>query len=73
MRYRVTAAWPVMGGAVVVPGGTIIDDSSNAHFSSLVRGVIPPPDVTPFNQATRDWLMNAYRGHGIMIPAVEKE
>jgi len=57
MRFRVHHAWPVHGGAVVIPGGTVIDDATH------LAGVIPPPDVTPLDQATRDWLVKAYPRH----------
>jgi hypothetical protein len=70
MRYRVNTKWPVQGGA------TIIDDAQPDQWSSAVRGVIPPPDVTPLDQATRDWLVNAYRhlpDHHHQFPLVEVE
>jgi hypothetical protein len=74
MRYRVNTKWPVQGGAMMIPGGTIIDDAQPDQWSSAVRGVIPPPDVTPLDQATRDWLVNAYRhlpDHHHQFPLVE--
>ena len=74
MRYRVNQQWPANGGSVVIPGGTIIDDWQDGQYSSLLRGrgVIPPPDVTPLNQETRDWLVKAYQGHTTSIPEVER-
>src|SRR5262249_41911883 len=61
MKYRTNSAWPVHGGAAVIPGGIEINDAIN----TLVAGVIPPPDVTPLDQTTRDALVKAYPWHVI--------
>ena len=75
MRYRVNQQWPINGGSVVIPGGVIIDDQQHGQYSSYLRGrnVIPPPDVTPLDKATRDWLVKAYPWHPNPIPEVEQD
>ena len=74
MRYRVNKQWPINGGAVVIPGGVIIDDQQHGQYSSYLHGrnVIPPPDVTPLDKATRNWLVSVYRGHTTSIAEVEQ-
>jgi hypothetical protein len=42
---------------MVLPSGAIVDDSK----SDFLKGVIPPPDSTPLDAATRDWLVSIYR------------
>jgi hypothetical protein len=66
MRYVVRSPWPVSGGAAVISGGVVIDDSTHPFLS----GVVPPPDSEPLDQATRDWLVAAYRAHGFVIAPV---
>jgi hypothetical protein len=56
MHYRVQHKWPVL--SIVIDGGTIID-TAQPH-QNFLQGVIPPPDSTPLDQATRDWLVAAY-------------
>jgi hypothetical protein len=58
MKYRLSHAWPV--GGVVIPGGVIIDDDEQSGWASVVKGAIPPPDVTPLTEATRAWLVAVY-------------
>jgi hypothetical protein len=58
MRYRTNSQWPV--GSVVIPGGTVVDDDELSGWSSVVHGAVPPPDVTPLDQKTRDWLVAVY-------------
>jgi hypothetical protein len=57
MRYRVNSAWPVQGGAAVIPGGTVIDTA----ISPFLVGVVPPPDVTPLDQEAVNMLVLAYQ------------
>jgi len=71
MRYRVNTTWPVSGGSMLLAGGTIVGDTQPNW--SFLGGVIPPPDCTPLDQATRDWLVSVYRqqhGHGVEIVPV---
>jgi hypothetical protein len=51
----------------------VVDDSLPHGWGSLVRGIVPPPDVTPLDQATRDWLVKAYQlpDHNHTIAPVE--
>jgi hypothetical protein len=58
MRYRIGASWPVMGGAMMIGTNTIVDDSTPQW--SFLAGVVPPPDVQPLDEQTRDWLVKAY-------------
>jgi hypothetical protein len=71
MRYRTNQAWPV--GAMLLSPGTIIDDTQ----SDFLRGVIPPPTVTPLDAATREWLVSIYRAlpdhHHEIEPVPQKE
>ena len=62
MRYRINSAWPAPLG--MVAAGTIIDDALQPNF----KGVIPPPNVTPLDQETRDWLVRAYVLHQLPNP-----
>jgi hypothetical protein len=57
MRYRTNQPWPALGGSMLIPPGTIIDDQQ----SDFLRGVVPPPTVTPLDAATRDWLVKFYQ------------
>jgi hypothetical protein len=69
MRYRINQPWPVLGGSMLLPSGSIIDDS----LSDFMRGVVPPPDSTPLDAATREWLIKSYQlpDHNHSIAAVE--
>jgi hypothetical protein len=73
MRYRVNSQWPVQGGATIISGGVIVDDSQPGH--AFLRGVVPPPDVIPLDQVTREWLIRAYQflpDHNVTIAPVPK-
>jgi hypothetical protein len=61
MKYRLSRSWPVSGGSAVIPGGVVIDDQQPNSWGSLVRDVVPPPDVIPLDTETRDWLMRSYQ------------
>jgi hypothetical protein len=50
----------------MIPGEIDIDDSTNTHLA----GVVPPPDVTPLDEVTRDFLVRTYPDHVIApVPA----
>jgi hypothetical protein len=59
MHYRLTKQWPVRDA--VIPAGTIVDDDQSSNWSSIVLGLVPPPDSIPLDQATRNWLVQAYQ------------
>jgi hypothetical protein len=58
MRYRLSHAWPV--GGVVIPSGSVVDDAESG-WSTIVRGLLPPPDSIPLTRETRDWLIRSYQ------------
>ena len=62
MRYVLQGPWPV--GAAVISG--VVDTDQRPDL----RGVIPPPTSIPMNTATREWLVEAYRHLGDVIPQV---
>jgi hypothetical protein len=67
MKYRTNGPWPV--GAMLLPSGTVIDHT----LSDFLKGVIPPPTVTPLDAPTRDWLVRIYSslpGHNHQIEPV---
>jgi hypothetical protein len=69
MRYRTNQPWPVLGGSMLLPSGTIIDHTQ----SDFLKGVVPPPTVTPLDAPTRDWLVRIYTsmpGHNQTIEQV---
>ena len=67
MRYRTNSPWPVLGGRMIVPVNAVIDDTRQppVGLGAILTGVIPPSDVTPMDQPTRDWLQRVYFGQTI--------
>jgi hypothetical protein len=63
MRFRLSTPWPLDGGAWLAPNGTIIDSTSNDHWSLRARGLIPPWDATPLDQETYEFMQGAYPEH----------
>jgi hypothetical protein len=57
MKYKINSSWPVSGGAMMIPAGSVIDTAT----SPFLVGVIPPPDVTPLDQEAQNMLVQAYQ------------
>jgi hypothetical protein len=50
MKFQITGqGWPLDGGAWLAPAGTIIDATSNDHWSLKARGLTPPINSTPLD------------------------
>jgi hypothetical protein len=49
---------------MIVPVNAVIDDTRQppVGLGAILGGVVPPPDVTPMDQPTRDWLVSVYLG-----------
>jgi hypothetical protein len=73
MKYRLSHQWPV--GSVVIPSGAIVDDDAESGWSTVVRGLVPPPDSIPLDLKTRAWLIRAYQlpDHFHDIPQVPQQ
>jgi hypothetical protein len=59
LNYRTHSAFPIAGGSAVIPGETVINTGLAGGFP-FMSGVTPPPDVTPLDQTTHDFLVQAY-------------
>ncbi len=70
MKFQLLGAWPVNGGAVLVPAGTILD---RADWTWLgIRLPWPPPiNAMALNQEAYDQLLQHHRheAHRLMTPA----
>jgi hypothetical protein len=56
MRFQITGQGrPLQGGAALAPAGTVIDSTSNDHWSLFARGLIPPPNATALG--TEAWVL----------------
>jgi hypothetical protein len=58
LRYRVEREWPTMGGARMIPARTVVDTS--LWEWQFLEGAVPTWEVTPLDQATRDFLLQHY-------------
>jgi hypothetical protein len=69
MRYRLSSQWAVLGGAMLIPGGTVVDDQQ----WEFLKEVIPPPTAVPLDEPTRAWLIKSYQlpDHNHTIAPVE--
>jgi hypothetical protein len=64
MRYQICGAgFPLNGGAALAPPGTIIDSTSNDHFSLFARGLIPPWSATALDAEAWELMQRSYPEH----------
>jgi hypothetical protein len=61
MRYRITGQWRL--GDAVAPSGVVIDANANDRWSKRVRGLVPPLDAVPLDQAAYEAQLAAYPDH----------
>ena len=60
LRYLLTGDWPLNGGALVVPCGTIIDTSQDGDINQLAASLTPPLNCQLLNDLTRQAMLAAY-------------
>jgi hypothetical protein len=69
-RYRLRqTGWPLSGGAVFAPAGSVIDTVNGTDpYSVLVRasGAFPPPNAQPMDQATYNLMATLYKRSDII-------
>jgi hypothetical protein len=64
MRYQICGqGFPLNGGAALAPPGTIIDSTSNDHFSLFARGLTIPINATPLDDEAWQAQQAAYPDH----------
>jgi len=63
MRYRLSRAWPLDGGRLLAPSGTVIDSNSDDDWSRCARGLTPPWDVQALDDEAYQTLLRAYPNH----------
>ena len=67
MRYQLFGhGWPLQGGAILIPEGTIIDANGTDQWSRLAAGLIPPINAQPLDQAAYDLMIRHHEYHRIM-------
>jgi hypothetical protein len=62
MKFQVHGhGWPVDGGRLLIPEGTICDASEPGMAAIFGRnGAVPPPNAVPMDQAALDAMQKAY-------------
>jgi hypothetical protein len=68
MKFQVHGhGWPVDGGRMLIPEGTIIDTTVNPHVAAIFarNGAVPPPNAVPMDQAALDAMQKVYPLHSI--------
>lgn len=78
MRYQINGqGFPLDGGAWLAPAGTIIDSTSNDHWSLRARGLIPPWNATALDNEAWELMQRSYPEHrhllGIYSPAEDSK
>jgi len=71
MKYQLRDhGWPI--GQFTIPVGRIIDTDANDDFARLARGLNPPINAQPLNQATYDAMKQIYPAHRIItVPGAD--
>lgn len=64
MKFQICGqGWPLNGGAALAPAGTIIDSTSEDHFSLFARGLPPPINSTALDAEAWQAQLRAYPEH----------
>jgi hypothetical protein len=70
MKFQLReAGWPIKGGSVFIPQGTIIDtDAPTGPWSPIVAalGLTPPVNAQPLDQATYNTMRNEFPAYRII-------
>ena len=73
MKFQLReCGWSI--GAFLIPQGTIIDDASTDGWSRFVvsKGLTPPINAQPFDQATYDLMRNEFPAWRILtVPGAD--
>jgi hypothetical protein len=66
LRFQICGqGWPVNGGAMLIPAGTIIDYSIRDTYSEVcwAAQLVPPYDAQALDMTTYNFMQAAYPDH----------